>query len=146
MKKITKLAIVAALFLAVAGCSLNSLKDAYALLTSARDAALNVKNISAWLIPTDAPTVDSMSNLSASSRTPGIQGDFLGLETLLVRLPNGGVYPVICHGEAAARCQSFQPDTPIWIDKGTIVPCQVWRNNQFYGSCIDASRIRQEAK
>lgn len=126
----------------LSGCSLNAIKDALAILSTAGN-VLSIKNQSAIVMPAEPPSPDQrLAGLESIAPVP----DVLGLETLLVKLRDGSIYPVICPGDMAARCKTFSPDTQVWINKGSIVPCNIIRNNQLYGTCIDAEELRQEMR
>lgn len=127
--------------LCLTGCSLVSLQDALALLTSLADKTGQVENWKATVVGQQIPDDPApFYQRSAEDR----KVDELGLETVMARLPDGALYPVICPAVMTKRCQSFVDGTKIYVNKGQIVECNVYRDGVLYGTCVAASELRQE--
>jgi hypothetical protein len=139
LRKAMKIAIVLVALLAI-GCT--SLKDAIALFASLADKTGEVENWhgvveQAGIAPGSFAREKSLEGIAT---TP----DILGLETILVKLSSGEIYPVICPATMTIRCQQFATGTKVFINEGNIVDCNVIRDEVLYGSCIAARQLRQE--
>lgn len=135
-----KLAIACLCILPLAGCT--SLKDALALLASLRDETGLVEDWKATVIGTLPEDSPDLFVQRGASETPRI--DQLGLEIVMVELSNGAKYPLICPAEMTKRCQSFSDGTKVFVNKGQVVDCNVYRNGILYGTCVAATELRQE--
>jgi hypothetical protein len=142
MKRLRLITLGVALCLLTA-CSFTSLKDGLALILSAANATGAFENWRGTVLPSD-PAPQPRAAFLESDLESIPAPDSLGLETVLVKLSTGVVYPVVCDAEQSTRCKQFVEGEPIFLNKGRIAACNVVRNGVLYGTCIYADQVRRE--